>query len=316
MLSELPFEERITHGSESYSETRTCSSIALVDRLSGLDASFLYFETSAHLMHVCGLLVLDSSTMPEGYSFASMRDALRRRLEGNPAFRRKLHNPFFNIDHPVWVDDEDFDIEHHVRRAAVLSPGGPKALAEVCGDIAAQPLDRSRPLWEMWIIEGVDPDAVGGGIAVMTKMHHATVDGVGGASLVSELCSIEPGSGPMSGGVTIRTGPTAPARSPDRRGRCDRHRQASVEVRSGAARHARYPAALGAARPSWCGDAGAVHRAAHLAQRHGHLAPHGGLHAPGPRGHQRDQERVRHHGQRRRAGTVFRRAAPLSRRQR
>jgi WS/DGAT/MGAT family acyltransferase len=170
-----------------------------MDRLSGLDASFLYFETPAHLMHVCGLLVLDSSTIPDGYSFASMRDSLRRRLETNPAFRRKLHNPLFNIDHPVWVDDEDFDIEHHVRRAAVVAPGGPKELAELCGDIAGQPLDRSRPLWEMWIIEGIDPTAVGGGVAVMTKMHHATVDGVGGASLVSELCSIEPGSGPMGG---------------------------------------------------------------------------------------------------------------------
>jgi diacylglycerol O-acyltransferase len=172
-----------------------------MDRLSGLDASFLYFETPAHLMHVCGLLVLDSSTMPDGYSFPSMRDVLRRRLETNPAFRRKLHNPLFNIDHPVWVDDEDFDIEHHVRRTAVVAPGGAKELAEVCGDIAAQPLDRSRPLWEMWVIEGVDQEVVGGGIAVMTKMHHATVDGVGGASLVSELCSIEPGSGPLSGGI-------------------------------------------------------------------------------------------------------------------
>jgi len=181
-----------------------------MDRLSGLDASFLYFETPAHLMHVCGLLVLDSSTMPDGYSFLTVRDALRRRLEGNPAFRRKLHNPLFNIDHPVWVDDEDFDIEHHVRRAAVVAPGGAKELAEVCGDIAAQPLDRSRPLWEMWIIEGVNPDEVGGGIAVMTKMHHATVDGVGGASLVSELCSIEPDAAPMSGGVTSQPAPPRP----------------------------------------------------------------------------------------------------------
>jgi WS/DGAT/MGAT family acyltransferase len=166
-----------------------------VDRLSGLDASFLYFETSAHLMHVCGLLVLDTDTMPDGYNFVSIRDKLRQRLESNPAFRRKVHNPLFNIDHPVWIDDDEFDIEHHVRRAAIPSPGGDQALAGVCADIAAQPLDRSRPLWEMWIIEGL----VGGGIAVLTKMHHATVDGVSGASLVSELCSIDPAAGPMGG---------------------------------------------------------------------------------------------------------------------
>ena len=165
-----------------------------MDRLSGLDASFLYFETPAHLMHVCGLLVLDPATMPQQYSFERLRDALRTRLQRNPAFRRKLHNPLFNIDHPIWVDDHDFDIEHHVRRIAVLPPGGDAELAEVCGDIAAQPLDRSRPLWEFWVIEGL----ADGKLAVMTKMHHATVDGVTGASLVSELCSIEPDAPPIA----------------------------------------------------------------------------------------------------------------------
>src|SRR3954466_243758 len=126
-----------------------------MNRLSGLDASFLYFETPAHLMHVCGLLTLDTSTMPSAYTFSSVRAALRDRLETTPEFRRKLHNPLLNIDHPVWVDDEEFDIEHHVRRAAVPSPGGARELAEVCADIAAQPLDRRRPLWEMWLIEGL-----------------------------------------------------------------------------------------------------------------------------------------------------------------
>jgi diacylglycerol O-acyltransferase len=165
-----------------------------MDRLSGLDASFLYFETPAHLMHVCGLLVLDTSTMPDGYSFPALRETLRTQLQDNPAFRRKLHNPLLNVDHPVWVADEDFDIEHHVRRITVPAPGGSHELAEVCGDIAGQPLDRGRPLWEFWIIEGL----ADGRVAVMTKMHHATVDGVSGASLVSELCSLEPGAPPMS----------------------------------------------------------------------------------------------------------------------
>ena len=163
-----------------------------MDRLSGLDASFLYFETPAHLMHVCGLLVLDLSTMPEPYRFDTTREALRQRLQYNPAFRRKLHNPLLNVDHPVWVDDDDFDIEHHVRRITVPAPGGAAELAEVCGDIAGQPLDRSRPLWEFWVIEGL----ADGRLAVMSKMHHATVDGVTGASLVSALCSIEPDPAP------------------------------------------------------------------------------------------------------------------------
>jgi diacylglycerol O-acyltransferase / wax synthase len=180
-----------------------------MDRLSGLDASFLYFETPAHLMHVCGLLTLDTSTMPSAYTFGSVRAALRERLEATPEFRRKLHNPLLNIDHPVWVDDEDFDIEHHVRRAAVPSPGGPRELAEVCADIAAQPLDRRRPLWEMWLIEGLTD----GSLAVMTKMHHATVDGVSGASLISELCSLEPDAPPF-GSLRERTAP--PPRPRDR----------------------------------------------------------------------------------------------------
>ena len=180
-----------------------------MDRLSGLDASFLYFETPAHLMHVCGLLTLDTSTMPAAYDFATARALLRERMEATPQFRRTLHNPLLNIDHPVWVDDADFDIEHHVRRAAVPSPGGERELAEVCADIAAQPLDRGRPLWEMWLIEGL----ADGSLAVMTKMHHATVDGVSGASLVSELCSLEPGA-PTFG--ALREQAPAPPRPRDR----------------------------------------------------------------------------------------------------
>jgi WS/DGAT/MGAT family acyltransferase len=164
-----------------------------MDRLSGLDASFLYFETSSMLMHVCSLFVLDQSTMPEPYEFERLRDALREQVGGNPTFRRKLHNPVLNLDHPVWVDDDEFDIENHVRRAIVPAPGERDHVAQVCGDIASRPLDRTRPLWEMWVLEGL----ADGSIAVMTKMHHATVDGVSGASLVSELCSLEPTAAPM-----------------------------------------------------------------------------------------------------------------------
>jgi diacylglycerol O-acyltransferase / wax synthase len=167
-----------------------------VDRLSGLDASFLYFESNTMLMHVCGLLVLDQSTMPDGYEFERIRQHLAERVGSNPAFRRKVHDPALNVDHPIWVDHEEFDIEHHVRRAFVPAPGGREQLADVCGDIASHPLDRNRPLWEMWVLEGLED----GSIAVMTKMHHATVDGVSGASLVSELCSLEPDAAPMSGG--------------------------------------------------------------------------------------------------------------------
>jgi WS/DGAT/MGAT family acyltransferase len=177
-----------------------------VDRLSGLDASFLYFERGSMLMHVCGLLILDQSTMPDGYGFERLRSDIGDRVASTPAFRRKIHSPMLNLDHPVWVDDEGFDIEQHVRRATLPAPGTREQLAGLCGDIAAQPLDRSRPLWEMWVIEGLENADIG----VLTKMHHATVDGVSGASLISELCSLEPGAPPLSGAAP----PTAPPKRP------------------------------------------------------------------------------------------------------
>ncbi len=178
-----------------------------MDRLSGLDASFLYFESKTMLLHVCGLLVLDQSTMTEPYEFERLRDVLRDRVGATPGFRRKLHNPVLNLDHPVWIDDDEFDIEHHVRRAIVPAPGGREQVAQICGDIAAQPLDRNRPLWEMWVLEGL----ADGSIAVVTKMHHATVDGVSGASLVSELCSLEPGAEPMAAAVARTAPPKRPS---------------------------------------------------------------------------------------------------------
>lgn len=159
-----------------------------MERLSGLDASFLYLESSAQLMHVCGLLLLDPSTVPGGYSYARMREDLDSRVRAIPAFRRKLRPVPLEIDHPVWVDDTDFDIDRHLHRLAVPSPGGPDELADLCAHMAGIPLDRSRPLWEMSVIEGLES----GKIAVFTKMHHATVDGVSGSSMLSVLCSLEP----------------------------------------------------------------------------------------------------------------------------
>src|SRR6185437_2704259 len=165
-----------------------------MQRLSGLDASFLYLETAKQPLHVCSILELDTSTMPGGYTFDRLRDALGLRIKAMPQFREKLANSRFNPDHPVWLDDKDFDLSRHLHRIGLPSPGGRRELAEVCGHIASVPLDRSRPLWEMWVIDGVadtDP-SVGGVLAVMTKVHHAAVDGVTGANLLSQLCSVEP----------------------------------------------------------------------------------------------------------------------------
>ncbi len=163
-------------------------------RLSGLDASFLYLETPAQPLHVCSVLELDAATIPDGYTFDRLRAELGVRVQAMPEFREKLADSPLNLDHPVWVEDEDFDVERHVHRIGLPAPGGRNELAEICGHIAALPLDRTRPLWEMWVIEniaGTDPHD-GGRLAVLTKVHHAAVDGVTGANLMSQLCTTEP----------------------------------------------------------------------------------------------------------------------------
>ena len=165
-----------------------------LQRLSGLDASFLYLETSTQPLHVCSVLELDTATIPGGYSFERLRAELAVRITAIPTFRERLANSFLNLDHPVWVEDEEFDVDRHLHRIGLPAPGGRVELAEICGHLDALPLDRRHPLWEMWAIEGLDgTDArKGGRMAVMTKVHHAAVDGVTGANLMSQLCSVEP----------------------------------------------------------------------------------------------------------------------------
>jgi diacylglycerol O-acyltransferase / wax synthase len=164
-----------------------------MQRLTGLDASFLYLETPSQPLHVCSIMELDTSTIPGGYAFDRLREDLSARIAAMPEFRDKLADNILNLDRPVWVEDKDFDVDKHVHRIGVPAPGGRAELSEICGHIAAVPLDRSRPLWEMWVIEGVDGTDVyaGGRLAVMTKVHHAAVDGVTGANLLSHLCTTE-----------------------------------------------------------------------------------------------------------------------------
>jgi diacylglycerol O-acyltransferase len=169
-----------------------------MERLSGLDASFLYLETSTQPLHVCTVLELDTSTMPGGYTFDRLRDELALRIKAMPELREKLADSLLNLDHPVWVEDKDFDVNRHLHSIGLPAPGGRRELAEICGHIASVRLDRGRPLWEMWVIEGIagtHADRVGR-LAVMVKAHHAAVDGVAGANLMSQLCSVEPDTPP------------------------------------------------------------------------------------------------------------------------
>jgi diacylglycerol O-acyltransferase len=169
-----------------------------MERLSGLDASFLYIESPTVPLHVCSVVELDTSTIPGGYTFDRFHDDLALRIKAMPEFRAKLADSQLNLDHPVWIEDKDFDLSRHLQRIGLPSPGGRAELAEVCGHIASVPLDRSKPVWEMWVIEGVADTAAeeGGPLALMIKVHHAAVDGVTATNILAQLCSPEPDSLP------------------------------------------------------------------------------------------------------------------------
>jgi diacylglycerol O-acyltransferase len=165
-----------------------------MERLSGLDAGLLYTESSAVPLHVCSIFELDTSTVPGGYSFERFRDGLASRMSAVPEMRAKLADSQLNLDHPVWVEDRAFDLSRHLKQISLPAPGGRKQLADVCAHIASVPLDRSKPLWEMWVIEGLDDQDAS--LALMLKMHHAAVDGVSAANLLNQLCDLEPEGAP------------------------------------------------------------------------------------------------------------------------
>ncbi|MFZ2174317.1 MAG: wax ester/triacylglycerol synthase family O-acyltransferase [Rhodococcus sp. (in: high G+C Gram-positive bacteria)] len=168
-----------------------------MERLSGLDASFLYLETSSALLNVCGLILLERSE----HDFDSVHSALERCVAAVPDFRKKLQDSILNLDHPAWIEDPEFDVERHIHRVVVPAPGGPRELADLCGLIAGGRLDRSHPLWEMWLIEGL----ADGSNALMAKMHHATVDGVTGANMMTQMFSLSPDAPPP--GTSSGVGP-------------------------------------------------------------------------------------------------------------
>jgi diacylglycerol O-acyltransferase / wax synthase len=158
------------------------------ERLSGLDAGFLYLETPTLQMHVAIVAVFDPTTVPGGYSFRRIRQRILDRIPLVPVFQRRLVEVPLRLGHPVWVDDADFDIDNHLRRAALPSPGGMRELAEFAADVTSRQLPRDRPLWEMWLVEGLED----GKFALVAKMHHSTIDGVSGAELLGVLFDLEP----------------------------------------------------------------------------------------------------------------------------
>lgn len=159
-----------------------------MQRLSSHDAGYLYLETSTALMHAAGLIIIDPSDAPDGFNFEKLRSAYANRLDESPAFRHRIVQVPLGLHHPVWVDDPDFDLDWHLRHVAVPSPGGSAELDELVAELITIPLDRTRALWETWLIEGL----AGGRMAILNKVHHAAMAGTAGEKLMIAIFDDSP----------------------------------------------------------------------------------------------------------------------------
>ena len=157
-------------------------------QLSGLDASFLYMETPSQFGHVSSLSIFEKPDDPNYDAFTAWRAQIEARLHLLEPLRRKLQDVPFRLDHPFWIDDADFDLDFHVRNTAIPPPGGDQQLSELVARIIARPLDRARPLWETYVIEGLPDNR----FAILTKVHHATIDGASGAELLTMMLDQTP----------------------------------------------------------------------------------------------------------------------------
>jgi diacylglycerol O-acyltransferase / wax synthase len=160
-----------------------------VRQLTGLDAQFLALETPRQSGHVGGLAVLDPGTRPNGrLELADIHNMIAERLPLLPPFRWRLKQVPLGLDYPYWIDDPDFDLEYHVRELAIPPPPTDAKLAEQVARIFARPLDRARPLWELYLIHGLQDGFVG----MLTKIHHSAVDGMSGAEIMTALLDLSP----------------------------------------------------------------------------------------------------------------------------
>ena len=176
-----------------------------MQQLTGMDASFLALETANATGHVGGLSVLDPSTASVPLTLARLTRVMAERLPLVPVLRRRLLTVPLGLDQPYWIDDADFDIEYHVREIALPRPGSDAQLTEQVSRLHARPLDRSRPLWELYLITGLARKRA----AVYSKIHHAAVDGVSGTELLTVLFDLTP-----AGRELPPAGPFQPERPP------------------------------------------------------------------------------------------------------
>ena len=162
--------------------------------LSGLDAAFLYMETPETPMHVGGLNIFELPLDYEGEFLDRLREHIAQRMHLAPVFQRKLVNMPFELANPIWVADDDLDLEYHIRSTVLPKPGNRAQLDKLVGRLHSSLLDRSRPLWEFYVIEGIEtpPDATPGTrhVAFYSKVHHAAVDGQAGVALAHAIMDL------------------------------------------------------------------------------------------------------------------------------
>src|SRR3954447_26223597 len=158
----------------------------MTDRLSPLDVSFLYMETPTTAMHVGGVAVFEP---PEGgFDYDRLVELISQRIALVPRYRQKVRMIPGRLANPVWVDDEDFDVTYHVRRSALPKPGTDAQLRELVGRLQSRQLDRNRPLWEIYLVEGLENDRA----AIVTKTHHSMVDGVSAVDVGAMILDVTP----------------------------------------------------------------------------------------------------------------------------
>ena len=155
-----------------------------LDRLTAIDASFLTNETGNSHMHVGAILIFEGP--PPKY--VDLIEHIRGRLNQVPRFRQRLFVPPLEAGRPLWADDVNFNLTYHIRHTALPEPGGEDALRRLAGRVFSQQLDRSKPLWELWLAQGLERDR----FAILTKTHHAMVDGISGVDIGTVLFDLEP----------------------------------------------------------------------------------------------------------------------------
>jgi diacylglycerol O-acyltransferase / wax synthase len=164
-----------------------------LDRLTAVDASFLHQEGPVSHMHI-GALVRAEGPAP---AYEDFLDSIRARLHYVPRYRQRLVYPPASTGRPLWADDADFNLEYHIRHTALPSPGSDEQLTNLAARVFSQQLDRSKPLWELWLVEGL----ADGGFALLSKSHHAMIDGIAGVDLGTVLFDLSPEGRPPEEGL-------------------------------------------------------------------------------------------------------------------